>query len=239
MRRPEEASSTTLNSAPLRPSMSGLRRLRYPTMWSKERFSITSTTIVLIGPLIFAAGCTGWNNCNKYSKRITRGSAFAIAVDWETKNRGNQFLFSWNQENCKTNSLRCEQYEICLPEFESNFADLRRWCRRMCAQWGNTYKQSLTRLIACVSSEEPHFVYQNDVSSRNPEENLRSKLVELSALAPACPLTFNFLKTADEAIEFPAATFHVLAMSRSEALKAPTSTFLQHITSLVFCNNQK
>jgi len=32
------------------PSISGFSRFIHPSMWSKERFSITTTTTVLIGP---------------------------------------------------------------------------------------------------------------------------------------------------------------------------------------------
>ncbi|KAK8468604.1 hypothetical protein PHAVU_006G066511 [Phaseolus vulgaris] len=47
----EAASSTErgFDSEPVRPSMSGREGLSQPRTWSKERFSITITTTVLIG----------------------------------------------------------------------------------------------------------------------------------------------------------------------------------------------
>jgi len=48
-----DAGSSTergFDSVPVRPSMSGREGLSHPRTWSKERFSITITTTVLIGP---------------------------------------------------------------------------------------------------------------------------------------------------------------------------------------------
>jgi len=45
-----EETERGLDSVPVRPSMSGREDLSQPRTWSKERFSITITTMVLIGP---------------------------------------------------------------------------------------------------------------------------------------------------------------------------------------------
>lgn len=50
----EEGSETRIGfvSVPVSPSMSGRVDLSQPSTWSKERFSMTMTTTVLIGPEI-------------------------------------------------------------------------------------------------------------------------------------------------------------------------------------------
>nr|KYP76119.1 hypothetical protein KK1_020343 [Cajanus cajan]KYP76147.1 hypothetical protein KK1_020371 [Cajanus cajan] len=45
-----EETERGLDSFPVRPSMSGREGLSQPSTWSKERFSITITTMVLMGP---------------------------------------------------------------------------------------------------------------------------------------------------------------------------------------------
>lgn len=52
-----------LNSLPERPSMSGRVCLSQPRTWSKERFSMTRTTRVLMGDLISWVGFLGNGNC--------------------------------------------------------------------------------------------------------------------------------------------------------------------------------
>lgn len=64
-----------LDSEPVTPLISGLRRFIQPSMWSKERFSMTRTTTVLIGPVADApedekAMRRVWSRMRKRSRAV-------------------------------------------------------------------------------------------------------------------------------------------------------------------------